>query len=156
MSEGAISETRPPRRVGRSVGAVVGGILAGIILTIGTDIALRATGIFPPLGQRPPMSDALFLLATAYRIVYGIAGSYIIARLAPDRPMRHALIGGVVGFAVSIVGAAVTWNSVPSLGPHWYPLALVATALPCAWVGGKLRVMQLRLPAAGEGTRADD
>ena len=139
-----MSETRPPRRLGRSIGAVLAGILAGIALTIGTDLALRASGVFPPLTQQPPMSNALFLLATAYRIVYGIAGSYIIALLAPNRPMQHALVGGVVGLVVSIVGAAVTWNTVPSLGPHWYPLALVVTALPCAWLGGRLRIMQLR------------
>ena len=141
MSE---TETRPPRRLGRSIGAVLTGIFAGIVLTIGTDISLRASGVFPPVTQQPPMSNALFLLATAYRIVYGIAGSYIIALLAPNRPMQHALVGGVVGLVVSIVGAAVTWNTVPSLGPHWYPLALVVTALPCAWLGGRLRIMQLR------------
>jgi hypothetical protein len=146
-----MSETRPPRRLGRSIGAVLGGIFAGIVLTIGTDIALRASGVFPPLAQQPPMSDALFLLATAYRIVYAVAGSYIIARLAPDRPMQHALVGGVVGLVVSIVGAAVTWNMVPSLGPHWYPLALVITALPSAWLGGKLRIMQLHASAVGAG-----
>jgi hypothetical protein len=88
------------------------------------------------------MSDPLFLLATAYRIAYGVAASYIIARLAPDRPMQHALVGGAIGLVVSIVGAVVTWNHEPSLGPHWYPLALVVTALPCAWLGGKLRLMQ--------------
>jgi hypothetical protein len=126
---------------------VLGGIFAGIVLTIGTDIALRAVGVFPPLGQQPPMSDALFLLATAYRIVYSAAGSYIIARLAPDRSMQHALVGGAVGLVLSIVGAAVTWNMVPSLGPHWYPLALIVTAMPCAWLGGKLRILQLRAPA---------
>ena len=141
MSE---TETRPPRRLGRSIGAVLTGIFAGIVLTIGTDISLHASGVFPPLRQHPPMSNALFLLATAYRIVYGIAGSYIIALLAPNRPMQHALVGGVVGLVVSIVGAAVTWHTVPSLGPHWYPLALIVTALPCAWLGGKLRIMHLR------------
>jgi hypothetical protein len=139
-----MSETQRPRHLGRSIGAVLGGIFAGIVLTIGTDIALRASGVFPPLTQQPPMSDALFLLATAYRIVFAIAGSYIIALFAPDRPMQHALVGGGVGLVLSIVGAAVTWNMVPSLGPHWYPLALVVTALPCAWLGGKLRIMQLR------------
>ena len=146
-----MSETRPPRRLGRSIGAVLAGILAGIALTIGTNLALRASGVFPPLTQLPPMSDALFLLATAYRIVYGVAGSYVIVRLAADRPMQHALVGGVVGLVVSIVGATVTWNMVPSWGPHWYPLALVVTALPCAWLGGKLRVMQLRASAVEAG-----
>jgi hypothetical protein len=80
-------------------------------------------------------------------VVYGIVGSYIIARLAPNRPMLHALVGGVIGLIVSIVGAVATWNGGPAFGPHWYPIALIVTALPCAWVGGKLRVMQLR-PAA--------
>jgi hypothetical protein len=41
---------------------------------------------------------------------YSVAGSYITARLAPNRPMLHALVLGVLGLAVSIVGAAVTWN----------------------------------------------
>jgi hypothetical protein len=84
------------------------------------------------------MSDALFLLATAYRTVYAIAGSYVTARLAPSRPMQHALLGGAVGLVLATVGAVATWNKGPEFGPHWYPLALVATALPCAWAGGRL------------------
>jgi len=137
-----MSETHPPRRTGQSIGAVLAGIAAGVVLSLGTDSALRAAGIIPPLGQQPPMSDSLFLLATTYRIVYGIAGSYIIARLAPDRPMRHALIGGAMGLVVSGVGVVAMWNHQPPLGPHWYSLALAVTALPCAWLGGKLRLMQ--------------
>lgn len=132
----------PPRRMGRSIGAVLAGILVGVIITIATDALMHVIGVFPPLGQ--PMSNQLFALATAYRIVYGVLGSYVIARLAPDRPMRHALVGGVMGLVVSTVGAVVTWNRVPSLGPHWYPVALIVTALPCAWLGGKLRLMELR------------
>ena len=124
-----MSETHPPRRTGQSIGAVLAGIAAGVVLSLGTDSALRAAGIFAPLGQQPPMSDQLFLLATAYRIVYGIVGSYIIARLAPDRPMLHVLVGGSIGFVVSIVGAVATWNHEPPLGPHWYSLALAVTAL---------------------------
>ena len=121
---------------------MVAGALAGIVLSIGTDMVLRAAGIFTPLGQ--PMADSLLLLATAYRTVYGVMGSYITARLAPDRPMRHALAGSVVGLLVSSVGAAVTWNMGPAFGPHWYPLALIATAIPCAWAGGKIREIQLQ------------
>jgi hypothetical protein len=125
----------------KSIGAVLAGMLAGVILTIVTDIVLHAIGVFAPWGQ--PNGDGPLLLATAYRTVYGIAGSYIIAWLAPNRPMAHALAGGVVGLAVSILGAAVTWNRGPAFGPHWYPLALIVLALPQAWAGGKLRVIQL-------------
>ncbi len=125
----------------KSIGAVLAGMLAGIILTIVTDILLHAIGVFAPWGQ--PNGDGPLLLGTAYRTVYGIAGSYIIAWLAPNRPMAHALAGGVVGLAVSILGAAVTWNRGPAFGPHWYPLALIVLALPQAWAGGRLRVIQL-------------
>ncbi|PYV97027.1 MAG: hypothetical protein DMG86_19090 [Acidobacteria bacterium] len=124
-----------------SIGAAVAGFVAVFVLSLGTDVVMHIAGVFPQLGQ--PMSDALFVLATLYRTVYCIAGSYIAARLAPNRPMEHALVLGVLGLIVSITGAVVTWNKGPAFGPHWYPLALIVTAIPCAWVGGRLRIMQL-------------
>ena len=136
-----MSETNRLIRILQSLGAVFAGILAGIILSLGTDVALHAVGVFPPWDQ--PAGNLPLLLATVYRTVYGVAGAYITARLAPSRPMRHALALGATGFAVSIVGAAATWNAGPAFGPHWYPLALVVLAIRTAWMGGKLRQMQL-------------
>jgi hypothetical protein len=107
----------PPRRIGRSIAAVLAGMFVGIILTIGTDIVLHVIGVFPPWGASMVGFDGALLLPTAYRTVYGAAASYLVARLAPDRPMQHALVGGVVGLAVSILGAAVTWNKGPAFGP---------------------------------------
>jgi drug/metabolite transporter (DMT)-like permease len=137
-----MSETQHPRHLGRSILAVLAGIVVGVILSLGTDEVLHAVGVFPPWDQPP--GDGPLLLATAYRTVYGILGSYVMARLAPNRPMRHALIGGVIGLVVSTVGAVVTWNKGPAFGPHWYPVALIALAMPTAWLGGKFREMQLR------------
>jgi hypothetical protein len=139
-----MSEAQPKRSIGRSIGALLAGFVVVVILSIATDLALHQAGIFPALGRT--MSNPLFLLATAYRTLYAIVGSYITARLAPNRPMQHALLGGTIGLVLSVVGAVATWNK--DLGPHWYPLALVATALPCAWVGGKVRLMQLRASRA--------
>jgi len=51
-----------------------------------------------------------------------VAGGYVTAALAPNNPMRH-------------VGVFVAWH----LSRHWYPIALVVTALPCTWLGGKLK-----------------
>jgi len=131
-----MSEAKPQRNILRSVGAVVAGLLVVIIITTATDALLHATGIFPPWGQ--PMSDSLFLLAFAYRIVYGIVGGYITARLAPDKPVKHAVVLGAMGFVLSLAGAAATWNRGPEFGPKWYPLALIVIAIPTAWLGGKL------------------
>ena len=142
-----MSDTRPPRRILRSIGAVLAGLVAIFVVTTATDVVLHATGIFPPWGQ--PMSDGLFLLATAYRIVYGVAGSYLTARLAPDRPMQHALALGVVGFVFSTAATVATWGRGPEFGPKWYALAVIAMAIPCAWAGGRLRDVQLRARNGG-------
>jgi hypothetical protein len=143
-----MSETHPQRRALRSIGAVLAGMVVAIALTLGTDELLHIIGVFPPWGQSMVGYDGALLLATAYRVVYSILASYITARLAPQRPMLHALVGGGIGFVVSVAGAVATWNGGPAFGPHWYPVALIFTALPSAWAGGKLRVMQLRQPAA--------
>ena len=127
-----MTETRRPRRTLRQIGAVLAGLLAIFAITTVTDIVLHATGIFPPWGQ--PMSSALFLVALAYRIVYGVLGCYIAARLAPDRPMRHAVALGVVGVVLSTAGAVAMWEA----GPAWYSLAVIGISMPCAWVGGRL------------------
>jgi hypothetical protein len=124
----------------KSFGAVFAGLILIIALSLGTDIVMHATGVYPPWFQ--PMSTPLWVFATAYRIVYGIAGGYITARLAPNRPMGHAFILGIIGVVLSIAGAASTWNQGPEFGPKWYPILLVLIALPCSWLGGKLFVRQ--------------
>jgi len=124
--------------LGRSFGAVIAGIVVTLVLTLVTDLALHAVGVFPAPGQAA--TDGPLALAT----VYGVVGAYVTARLAPARPMLHAMIGGGLGFVVSVVGAVATWNKGAEFGPHWYPVALIVTALPCAWFGGWLRERQLR------------
>jgi peptidoglycan/LPS O-acetylase OafA/YrhL len=84
------------------------------------------------------MSDALFVLATMYRILYTVGGGYLTARLAPERPMRHVIVLGCVGLVAATIGLVATWNSGPELGPKWYPILLVVTALPCVWLGGRV------------------
>ena len=134
------------RRALRSIGAVLAGLLTIGVLDTGIDAVLHATGVYPPWGQ--PMAGRLFLLAIAYRMVDGIAGGYIAARLAPHHPMRHALILGSIGVVISIAGALATWNEGPKFGPHWYPLSLAVVAMPCAWLGGKLYSMRAGESAA--------
>ena len=112
------------------------GFFATFILSIGTDILLHAAGVFPLWGQ--PMSNALFALATAYRTVYTVAGGYVTARLAANKPMGHVWTLGVIGLLAAIAGTVATWNKGPEFGPKWYPVALVVLAIPSVWLGGKL------------------
>ena len=122
----------------KSIWAVVAGVLFIIVVTTLVDIVLHATGVFPTMDQ--PISDALALLATSYRIVIGVGGAWLTARLAPDKPMKHAMILGYVGAALALVGVAVTWNL--GLGPRWYPISLVVLAIPQSWAGGRIYEMQ--------------
>lgn len=125
----------PARSVPRSILAVFLGVLVVFILSLGTDQIMHVLEIFPPWGE--PMRDTgLNLLTLSYRIVYGVIGGYVTARFAPTAPMRHALVLGGIGTALSLAGAigAISMD----MGPVWFPVALVLTALPCAWLGGVL------------------
>ncbi len=134
------------RRTGRSVLAVLAGFVVIFVLSLGTDGILHATGVYPPWGQT--MSDSLFGLATAYRIVYGILGCWVTARLAPSQPTKHAMILGAIGFVFSLAGLVFAQKQGPQFGPLWYSVAIVAIALPCAWAAGRIRESQLRAHSA--------
>ena len=123
----------------KSVWAVVAGVLFIVVVSTLVDIVLHALRVFPPMNQ--PINDSLALLATSYRVVISIAGAWLTARLAPDQPMKHALILGVVGTFLGLAGVVATWNA--GLGPRWYPVLLAVLAIPQCWVGGKLYEMQV-------------
>ena len=122
----------------RSIGAVAAGFVATALLSTLVDVVLHATGVFPGWGQ--PMSDALFVVATAYRVVFTVLGGFITARLAPARPMKHVMILGAIGIVAATAGTIATWEQGPEFGPKWYPIMLIVTALPCVWAGGRLAV----------------
>lgn len=118
----------------RSIWAVVAGAVTAIVVATLIDVALHVARVYPSMDQ--PIDDSLALLASSYRVVIGIASAWLTARLAPSKPMRHAVILGAIGAAISLAGVIATWNR--NLGPHWYPISLVVLALPEAWVGAKL------------------
>jgi MFS family permease len=114
---------------------VVVGLVAVVVLSLGTDQVLHILEVYPPWGK-PMYESGLLGLALAYRCAYNVVGGYLAARFAPRNPRRHALILGVIGTALGLVGAIAT---IPMhLGPAWYPLSLVVTALPFTWAGGAL------------------
>jgi len=126
----------------RSVWAVVAGVLFIIIVSTLVDIVLHMARVYPPMDQ--PIDDRLAVVATAYRFVISVAGAWLTAKLAPQNPMKHALILGVVGIVLGMVGVIATWNL--GMGPRWYAIALVVLAVPQCWLGGKLYEMQAGRP----------
>jgi hypothetical protein len=119
---------------GRSIWAVVAGVLFIIIASTLVDIVLHAVDVYPKMGE--PIGHGLALLATSYRFVIGIGGGWLTARLAPGKPVKHALILGGIGVVLGLIGVALTWNQ--NLAPRWYAIALAALAIPQCWLGGRL------------------
>ena len=123
----------------------IGAILAGMVFIVathtGTDFVLESLGIFSPPSEGLHITW-MVVTAIVYRSVYTIAGGYITAALAPNPRMRYVLILGLIGFALATLGAIVT---IPmKLAPAWYPIALAGLALPCVWLGGRLRTRTAR------------
>lgn len=133
MAEGTDDVGAPPRRLGGSIAAVFAGFVAVVVLSLGTDLLVQWLCDDLPRGQEV-LGTGRLLLALAYRTAYGVAGSFLAARLAPRAPIAHAMILGGIGFVLSVIGMVAMWH----LGANWYPIALVVTALPGAWLGGVL------------------
>ena len=129
------NEMSSGRRIGRSVLAIIIALVANVALSLGADQFFHIVEVYPPWGV-PMVEVSDNLLALSYRVVFGVLSGYIAARLAPYAPLRHAIILGVVGVILSLLGRCAATQA--DLGPIWYPALLVIVALPCAWVGGKL------------------
>ncbi len=118
----------------KSIGAILAGFTVVFILSVATDVVLENTGFMQmePFDANPVW---IILVVIIYRSIYTVLGCYLAAGLAPDRPMRHAMILGIIGFFMATLGMIVMWDK----PPHWYPIALVILTMPCAWLGGKLK-----------------
>jgi hypothetical protein len=127
----------PNRRRLRSAAAIMAGFVVLAVLSHLTDLLLSASGLYPPPGEA--LTDQwMYTLALAYRCAYAVLGCYLAARLAPRLPMRHALTLGAIGTVLAGVGVAALVAMPQQFGVLWYPVALLLTALPCAWLGGRL------------------
>lgn len=120
----------------KGIGAILAGLIFIVVSHSVTDFVLESLGIFTPPDQGLH-TTWMVVTATIYRSLFSIVGGYITAALAPNSPMRYAVILGLIGLVASTIAAIVT---IPmGLAPAWFPIALAVLALPCTWLGGKLR-----------------
>lgn len=117
----------------KSIIAIVVGFLFTVILSVATDVILAKTGIMKiePFDANPVW---LIIIIILYRTLYNVAGCYFAARLAPNKPMKHAIILGTIGFVLGIVTTIAMWD----IPPHWYPITVNILVLPAALSGGFL------------------
>lgn len=80
----------------KGIGAVLAGLIFIIVSHSATDSVLESLGIFTP-PEAGFHTTWMVLTATAYRSVFSVVGGYITAALAPDKPMRYAVILGIIG-----------------------------------------------------------
>lgn len=122
----------------RSILAIAFGFVFIAVLSIGADRVLKSTmpAAFSPAGRVD--SVPVLLVIIGYVFVFSMTGCYLTARFAPDRPLQHALVVGLLGLVLSVAGTVVFWESAPA----WYHLTSIALVLPAAWLGGRLRAMQ--------------
>lgn len=124
----------------RSIGVIVLGFVVIGVLSFGADAVLRSVlpGAFDAAGRVD--STPVLLLIILYVGLFATAGCYLTARLAPNHPMRHALILGALGLAFNIAGTVSLWNTAPA----WYHMVSLVLVMPYAWLGGWLRERQVR------------
>lgn len=116
----------------RSIIAILGALVAVFVVSIAIDIILHTVGFY----QGESLNDFQAAIASIYRVLTGVMGGYIAARLAPNDPMRHALILGVVGAIISSGGAILMGDK----GPAWYSIGLILVSIPLSWIGGKIYI----------------
>jgi hypothetical protein len=120
------------RHAVRSIGAVAVGFLFIAVLSFCSDILLRVTFPDDIDVQGEIVRVRVLALSLISAAVYATVGCYLTARLAPSRPMWHALLLGVLVLVFTIINADLLWL----LAADWYRLASLLIVMPCAWLGG--------------------
>lgn len=126
----------------QSIKALVIGFISVAFLSIITDIILERIGVLPPQTQPALYIWWMLLLALVYRSFFTVFGGYIAAKLAPRKPIHHAVILGLIGMIFATLGAIANWNK--STGQEWYPVLLIFISLPATWLGGKMQTMTIK------------
>ena len=90
-----------------------------------------------------PATNAARVAQLLYVGVFAVFGCWLAGRLAPSRPMAHALSVGVLGLILTVASA---W-ALKDGHPAWYLAAGIGTTMLWAWIGGRLAEGRGAVPA---------
>lgn len=117
----------------KSIGAILAGFVLGAVLSVGADFLMGEMGIMSMENFKQTPLFVIFLVIV-YRFIFNVIGCYLAARLAPNNPMKHVIIIGVIGTVLSLLGSFAMWDkAIP-----FYNIAIILISLPSAWLGGQL------------------
>jgi len=89
----------------KSIGSVTCGLILIFITHTVTDSILESMGILPKGNLF--VGTGLILAVIGYRAAFSLLGCYVTAKLAPQNPMKHSIILGIIGMVLSAIGAIV-------------------------------------------------
>lgn len=124
----------------QSMGAVIAGYLVSALLT---GLTIAALGALFPASYNPENLEWV-IFNVLYGCAFAVIGGYVAARLAPTRPMAHAIVLGllmavfavITGYAVSVTPPSPEYANQPG----WYYPVLAITVLPSILLGAWLYV----------------
>jgi uncharacterized membrane protein YeaQ/YmgE (transglycosylase-associated protein family) len=120
----------------KSIGVLLLAFVGNALLSVLTDFLLERTGVLPN-PERGLFETWAILLCLFYRAVYGVLAGFIIANLAPNKPVLHALILGVIGVIITLL--SVSNPEFAQKSTLWFGYTLAVITIPCLWLGVKIQ-----------------
>lgn len=124
------------KNIFKSVGVIILAFMFNALLSVLTDFLLEFIGVLPD-PTKGLFETWTILLVLFYRAAYTILAGFIVARFAPNKPMLHAIILGVIGVAITLW--AVNSPDFAQKSKIWFGYTLAAITIPCLWLGVKIQ-----------------
>ena len=124
------------KNIFKGIGAILLAFVDSALLSILTDYLLEAIGVLPN-PEKGLFETWAILLVLFYRGAYTILAGFIVAKVAPNKPMLYAVILGIIGTTITVIS-----NSRPEVAdkaPLWYGYTLAAITIPCLWLGVRIK-----------------
>jgi hypothetical protein len=119
----------------RSVWAILGAFLITSFLFRAADFTMLHLfpSKFDDQGVAHDMGVLIFVLC--YAVAFYVLGGFLAAAFAPRAKLKHALVYGVLVLAIGVAATTPRFDA----APKWFYIANLASAVPAAALGGRLR-----------------
>ena len=125
------------KNIFKSIGVIIVGFMVSALLSIVTDFLLESIGVLPD-PSKGLFDTGMIILVLFYRGIYNIVSGFLVAKLAPGKPMLHAMILGAIGTILTVL--ATFAPSFAEKAPLWFGYTLAAITIPTLWSG--VRILQ--------------